>query len=262
MNRRVFSRTIYLAAGTVLGLGLAVSAGAGVGASVTTLSMANTASVTPVACTAGPRVTATGSGTAYGTPNLLTMQIGVQTSAGNATKALESNNNQSKALTTALEQGGVKAADIQTSNLSINPTYGNGQNPKVTGYQVEDDLTVQVYNLSSAGSLIDAAAAKLGNDVRFNGLSFSVSDPSGPSAQARASAVHAAVAEAKAMASAAGASLGPLCLISDSGSSQPQPIFAGNSGVTSAQAATLSPVPLQAGSQQFSAQVTVTYQLG
>lgn len=276
MIGRVFAGTGCLAMGVALGLGLAASTGpaseeapgatSGAGASVaaasaTTLPMTDAAVVTPTACGSGPTVTATGSGMANGTPNLLTMRIGVQTTANSASAALSKNNSEAQTLVTTLEHGGVKASDIQTSNLSINPTYAGGNNPKVTGYQVEDDVTVQVHQLSSAGSLIDAAAAKLGNDVRFNGLSFSVSDPSGPSAAARAAALHVAVIEAQAMAKAAGSSLGALCSISDNGSSQPQPILEGNSGI-SASAGSLQAAPIQAGTQQFSAQVTVTYRLG
>ncbi|MGH9130319.1 MAG: SIMPL domain-containing protein [Acidimicrobiales bacterium] len=266
MSAKVISRAGYAAMGaavvacTALGLGVAEIAGA------STASAADPGSVTPVAaCGTGPTVTATGSGTAYGNPDLLTMQIGVRTTASSAGAALARNNTQAQALVATLKNGGVKAADIQTSNLSINPTYSNnnGNNPKVTGYQVEDDLTVQIHQLSSAGALIDAAAAKLGNDVSFNGLSFSVSDPSGPSAAARASAVHVAVVEARAMASAAGSSLGPLCAITDNGSSQPSPFLqSGSLAFAKSAGAGAATVPIQAGSEQFTAQVSATYRLG
>ncbi len=256
MSARRFSKTSYVMGGAALSLVLAGGAGAGITALVLAPGAAATASAG--ACSGRPTVTATGAGTANGTPDLLTMQIGVQTSSSSASAALAANNQKAHSLITTLEQGGVKASDIQTSNLSISPSYDSANT--ITGYQVEDDLTVRVHQIASAGSLIDRAAAKLGDAVRFNGLAFSVSDPSGPSAAARASAVSVAVAEARGMAVAAGSSLGALCSISDAGSSSPQPIEG-----TPLYAAGLPAhvvMPVQPGNQQFSAQVTVKYQLG
>jgi uncharacterized protein YggE len=252
LSARRLSKINYLAGGLVL------AAGAGAGITALVLAPGSAATGSVGTCSGRPTVTATGSGMANGTPDLLTMQIGVQTSASSASAALAANNNKAQSLLTSLERGGVKASDIQTSNLSINPTYDNAGT--ITGYQAEDDLTVQVHQISSAGSLIDTAASKLGNDVRFNGLAFSVSDPSGPSAAARADAVRVAVAEARGMAVAAGSSLGTLCSISDTGSASPPPIegYPLHASGVAANALT----PIQPGNQQFSAQVTVEYQLG
>ncbi|MGH9128293.1 MAG: SIMPL domain-containing protein [Acidimicrobiales bacterium] len=252
------SRAAYVAAGSAGVVGVALGVGLAVVAGVAGAPPATAAS--QGGCSSGATVTATGSGMANAPPNLLTMQIGVQTTASSASAALARNNSEAKSLIDTLEHGGVKAADIQTSNLSINPSYSNGSTPTVTGYQVGDDVSVRVHNLSSAGSLIDSAASKVGNDVRFDGLSFSVSDPSGPSAAARANAVHVALVEAKAMAVAAGSTLGPLCSVTDTASQPPEPqVVAGQAFAKSAAATS---APLQPGQQQFSAQVTATYKLG
>lgn len=250
----------YLAAGAALCLGLAASAGAGGNGPRPTTSVVESAALSPTGCTSGPSVTATGTGTANATPDLLTMQIGVQTQASSASAALAANNTRARSLISTLEHGGVAASDIQTSNLSINPTYSNGTNPMVTGYQVNDDLSVEVHRLSSAGALIDAAAASLGNDVRFDGLAFSVSDPAAASSAARVAAVRVATTEARAMAGAAGSTLGPVCSLTDIASAQPQPQI--YKALHYAAGAAATPVPVQAGVQSFSATVTVTYRLG
>lgn len=241
------------------GLGLIVAGGVGAGVIALSLAPGAAANIPVAGCSGHATLTATGSGTANGSPDLLTMQIGVQTTARSAHTALAENNARAQTLINTLEQAGVKAADIQTSNLSINPEYNNANS--ITGYQVDDALTVAVHQISSAGSLIDSAAAKLGNDVTFDGLAFSVSDPSGPMAAARADAIRIAEAEAKAMAQAAGASLGPLCAINDNGSPSLPPI---EQGVPVAASGALAAprVPVQPGSEQFEAGVTVTYRLG
>ena len=59
-------------------------------------------------------------------------------------------------VTRALKTGGVRAADIQTSGLSISPNYrGNSQVP--VGYGVSEQLTATLRNLAKAGSQIQAA---------------------------------------------------------------------------------------------------------
>ncbi|MGH9074681.1 MAG: SIMPL domain-containing protein [Acidimicrobiales bacterium] len=215
----------------------------------------------PTGCSGAATITAEGTGTAQGTPDLLTMVLGVETQQPTASAALGRDNTEAQGLIATLEQGGVAAKDIQTSNLSIDPVYSGKSPPRITGYQVTDEVTVQVHELSSAGSLIDAAASKLGNDVRFDGLSFSITDDSGPAAAAHTSAVHAAAARAKAMAAAAGVQLGLLCSISDVGSQQPQPQYFGAVAQPSGSVAAGN-VPLQPGTQQVTADVTVAYRVG
>jgi hypothetical protein len=50
----------------------------------------------------------------------------------------------------------VVEADLQTSGLSIQPTYNR---TVITGYQVTNTVTAQLHNLAGAGALIDGASA-------------------------------------------------------------------------------------------------------
>ena len=70
----------------------------------------------------------------------------------------------------AVKALGVAEADIQTTNLSLNPQYGNGPTPKVVGYQISEQIEVTVRDLDKAGDVVDAATAKGATDV--NGISF------------------------------------------------------------------------------------------
>jgi uncharacterized protein len=56
----------------------------------------------------------------------------------------------------ALVDGGVARADLQTSNASIQPTYG--RQGRITGYAVNEGLTAKIRTTSDAGALITADA--------------------------------------------------------------------------------------------------------
>lgn len=241
--------------------GLALSACSSATASTATSPVHAATSAGAGGCSASSaKVTATATGNVSAKPNLLTIVIDVHTKAASAATALSENNTQAQALISVLKGGGLAKSDLSTSGLSISPSYG-GSPPHVTGYQVDDTVSAKAHKLSSAGTLIDAAAAKLGNDMRFQGLQFSLTHDSAPSLQARNLAVRTATARARAMSTAAGSTLGALCSVTDiSGSSQvvhPGPIYNSSAAGTFASA-----VPIQPGTQRVSARVRVVYVLG
>src|SRR5258708_30356606 len=86
---------------------------------------------------AGGKITVTGTGTVSGTPNQLVLSMGVQTSASSVSVALRQANEAATRVIHSLKSGGVRASDIQTSGLSIQPRYDNsGQIP--IGYGVSE----------------------------------------------------------------------------------------------------------------------------
>jgi uncharacterized protein len=204
-----------------------------------------------------PTVTVGGTGTATATPDQVMIALGVQTQAPTAAAAMNENATKASALIAKLEADGVAKANIQTSNLSVQPNYNNN-GTVITGYQVTNDVNVTLHDVSRAGIVIDDAAGTAGNAIRVNGVSFSVQNEGALLAQARAAAVHQAAQQAQVMASAAGFALGPLCSLQDNTSVQvPQPLYA--AGAPAASAAT---TPVEAGSLQVTADVTAVYQLG
>jgi hypothetical protein len=99
-----------------------------------------------------------------------------------------------------------------------------------------------------------------GNATRINSLDFSVADTRGLEDRARTDAVHQAVAHARSMAVAAGEQLGPVCSLTDRSQTENynEPFAAGLPSATSNAPAA---VPLEAGSQQETAQVSMVYAL-
>ena len=202
-----------------------------------------------------PAITARAVGTVRGAPDLLTVVLGVQTQGPDAKGALDANSQKTTALLDALKGGGVAATDLQTSQLSINPTYN--PNGRINGYDVSNLVTASLRDIAGAGGLVDAAAAAAGDAVRVQQLAFSIDDDSAARATARAAAVKQAQAQAKQMAEAAGAQLGPLRSITEI------PAAATSMGDTAraAAASPAAPVPIEPGTQELNVTVELTYAL-
>lgn len=240
----------------VAALALAAVLGAACGDSDAPASAAPGSS--PVAGEGPAVISASGLGTVTGKPDVLTVQLGVETSAPRAEDALDDNNNRATALIDTLKQRGVADKDIQTSQLSIYPRYDD-QGRRITGYQANNMVTAKLRDLGGAGALIDAAAEVAGDAVRVNSIAFSIDDDSALLATARADAVRRAKAQAEQMAEAAGVKLGKVRSISESGSSappMPYPMYAGAPAADAAKS-----VPIEAGSQELNLTVNVIYEI-
>ena len=192
-------------------------------------------------------------GTISGTPDVVTIVIGVQTQSASAQTALDDNNKKAADVIGVLKDSGVAPADLQTSQLSINPSYDE-KGQQITGYQVTNMVTAKLRDITTAGAVIDAAGKTAGDAIRVQQLSFSIDDDSALRAQARADAVRRAQAQANQMADAAGVQLGAIRSITEAPAATPT-IYAAMAGADTAAAS----VPLQPGSQELSVVVQVIY---
>jgi len=206
------------------------------------------------ACPNGtPVVTVDGQATVYTVPDTATVSVGVEVTALTAKAAMTTAAVKANAVIKVLEADGILATDIQTSNLSVSPNY-NPNGTKITGYQVDNDLSVAVTNLAKVGTVIDSAAASAGNAIRIGGITFSVLNTSAPMARARTEAVQDARVQATAIAAGAGETLGLLCSLTDNSTvSPPPPRY--TPGAPSAS------TPVQPGTEQMTADVTAVYKL-
>ena len=203
--------------------------------------------------TRGGRITVTGTGTGSGTPDQLTLSMGVQTSGGSVAAALQQANRAVRAVTAALARRGVRASDVQTSGLSIQPRYGNS--PVPDGYSVSESVQVILRDLSVAGSQISAAARAGGNATVVDGVSLSMNDTGALMSTARIRAVRNAKAKAAQEARALGRVLGPVISVSEAAPAQPLPEY------PMAAAGSRSSVPVSPGTQQLSVTVTAVFAL-
>ena len=222
---------------------------------------ATTPAGTPAGCSSSqPRLTVQGTGQADGTPDVLTAVFGFSSTAPSATAALSQNNAEVNQALLALSGKGVAQSDVQTTGLTLAPQYAYPHGvPTRTGFAATNTVTATLRDAKTAGDAIDAVVNATGDAATINSLNFSFGNPAQVEDQARAHAVHQAVAHAGAMAAAAGRRLGPVCSLTDN--TQPsvlQPY--GTAGFAAANDQT-SAVPVEPGSQTETDQVTMVYAL-
>jgi uncharacterized protein YggE len=207
-----------------------------------------------------PSIAARGIGQVKGTPDTLRVVLGVETRSASAREALSANNDKANALIDTLKNKGVEAKDIQTSQLSINPTYDD-KGQRITGYQVNNSVTATLHDIAAAGALIDAAAAAAGDAVRVQSIGFSIDDDSALKAEARTQAVHQAQLQAEQMAKAAGVKLGGIRLISEVPASSPMPYAQDAYRSIGGAPAASSPAPIEPGQQELTLTVDVMWDI-
>jgi uncharacterized protein YggE len=201
-------------------------------------------------------ITVSGVGSVSGTPDVLTLSIGVRTRADSAGAALDEASAKAEALIATLKGAGVAEVDIATTDVSIWPQYDN-QGREVIGYEASNGLSAKLRDLSKAGAVIDAAADAVGDAITLGGISFAIDDTGPLYAKARELAVAQARTQAEQLAKAAGVGLGGVVAITEGNAYVPTPYpYAGADGAAEARS-----VPLQPGSQQVQLTVQVVYEL-
>ncbi len=164
-------------------------------------------------------VSATGTGTAVGEPDVMVLNVGVSLQRDTIAEAREAAADAQTAVIDALKDSGVDEDDIQTVQFSINPQYDFSRldnDRKIVGYVVSNVVTAKVRDLDKAGDAIDAATLAGGDDAVVQGISFGIDDPTELREEARKEAVKNARDQAEQLAGHAGASLGRLISISES----------------------------------------------
>jgi uncharacterized protein len=202
------------------------------------------------------KITVTGTGVVSGTPDQLTLSMGVQTGGSSVSAALQRANRAARAVTAALARTGVRHSDIQTSGLYIQPDY-TGDSVLPAGYAISESIQVTLRTLGAAGTQINDAVRAGGNAVEVDGVSLNLSDTGSLLAAARARAAADARAKAAQYAKGLGRSLGPLLSMSEQ-NPVPPPVFAQGAARP---AATPSAVPVSPGRQQVTVSVTAVFAL-
>jgi uncharacterized protein YggE len=157
-----------------------------------------------------------------------------------------------------LKQSGIEPKDIQTTNFSIEPRYedrDDGKPAKLVGYHVTNSVYITVRDIKKLGEVLDKVVSLGANSI--GGITFGLANREVVEMEARKLAMQDAIAKAKLYAEAAGAELGPVMTISESGGYQPYY----EKRVAAAPMAAQAPVPIEAGTEQVSMQVSVTWEL-
>ena len=204
-------------------------------------------------------VTVSGHGKVTVKPDTASLSLGVSVTASKANDALRQAANKADTLIKVLTSAGVSKDDIATSGVSLYPQYDN-TGRTISGYNASNSMTVTIRKLGDAGTIIDAAAALVGNEINIGGISFYVNDTEAVLGAARAAAITNAKARADQYAGAANATVGAVMTISEVSSPVIGPIYYQNASADRAGAPAAS-TPVSPGTQDLTIDVTVVYEL-
>ena len=192
-------------------------------------------------------ITVVGTASVSSVPDRAELSFGVESQGQTAKAALTANAIEMRKVIAAVKAAG--GTNVKTQSVSVSPRYD--ENNEVQAFVASNSVSATIKDLAKAGALIDAAVSAGANQVY--GPSLSRGDQSEQYREALKAAVLDARANAQVLATAANLSLGRVTAIVEGGGGQ-QPIpYAAN------KAAALDSTPIEPGTQQTTASVTITF---
>jgi hypothetical protein len=191
-------------------------------------------------------VTTSGHGAIDTVPDRAVISAGVRVEADSAAEALSRCSAAATRVIAALRAHG--GQNLQTQEVSLDPQTNNAG--KTTGYVAQNTVTADS-TIAAAGGLIDAATAAGATSI--DGPALTVADSTALYRQALGAAVADARAKAEVLAKAGGVSVGAVTSISETSNSTPMPFAAAGSAKEA---------PVEAGTQEVTADVQVSFRIG
>ena len=205
-------------------------------------------------------ISVSGEGVAVAAPDTASLNLGVSALAASARQARDDAAALMTGLIASISDNGIAEKDYHTSQFSIDPEIDfrpNGDQV-IRGYRVTSALSVKVRELDRVGEVIDDAVDAVGDDIRVQGVTFSIEDIGALQSEARAQAMADAGAKAQELAELAGVDLGKPVTISESSAGGMPPMFLQAAAVGGDRAST----PISPGQLEITVNVQVTYDIG
>jgi uncharacterized protein YggE len=163
-----------------------------------------------------PAITVSGSGEVATAPDVVYVTLAVESMAQTAADAAEDNRVRSERVIAAAKKFLEKEGHISTTGFRLVPVYETpnkrpqqaGEQRTLVGYEVHNEVTAELRDLTQSGRLVDAGIAA-GAD-RIAGMRFDLVDRSTALREAVAEAGRDATAQAEALAAALGVQLGQI----------------------------------------------------
>jgi uncharacterized protein len=194
-------------------------------------------------------ITVTGVGQVDSVPDEAELSLGITTKGATAREALAANSDRMRRLIAALKAAGVAERDIKTQNVSIGPDYDSNAGPD--GYSASNTVSVLIRDIDRTGAVLEAATQAGANNVY--GPSLTRANREALEAKALEKAVENARKRAGTLARAADVQLGPVTAIVEAVDRGGYELFAQRATADS------SDVPIEKGTEEIAASVTVTF---
>ena len=221
----------------------------------------------------------TGNGKASSAPDIAVVSLGVESLEDTAANARANAAAAMNRVTRVLTGASIASSDIQTRYFSINPRYQGVEvercdeaepegeqesstekscytvwESRLIGYEVSNQASVKIRNLSNIGTIIDQVTEAAGDLVRINGINFNIENPQPLQDEARTDAVADMKRKAEMLAELAGVKLGRLVYLNEGAAyAPPQPLYA--RGVTDSFAMEDAATVISGGELEFSVTV-------
>jgi uncharacterized protein YggE len=219
-------------------------------------------------------ITVQGEGKATALPDVATITFSVMDTESSVEAAQTKATTQTNAAIAAVKAFGIKDTDVQTTGYNVSPQYSYANNPcapgmlcpqttsapTITGYQVEQTVSVKVRDTSKAGDVLQ----KLGSlgVQNISGPDFEVDNPDAVQSQARADAIAKAKTQAQLLSKQLGVHLGKVVSFSDNSNNQVYPTVYGAAASGIGMKAAVAPAPqLPTGQNEYDESVSVTYEI-
>lgn len=208
-----------------------------------------------------PSVTASGEAVLNVEPNQAEIDIGVVTQAKNAPDAARENAEKVSRVMAEIKKILGKGDEVKTASYSLTPNYRypQGGKPELVGYTATNILRIKTETLSSVGKLIDAGMQSGANTI--NRLAFTLKDEENAQLQALRLASQKAKAKADEIASALGLKVVKVLSVTE-GERGVRPILMAQARGPQVEAMAAAPTPVEAGTIEVRASVTLTGELG
>jgi uncharacterized protein YggE len=203
-------------------------------------------------------VTSRGEGMVEVAPDAARISVGIAVSRPSVKKARAEAASQAAAIVAALQEAGVPAREMQTSGYTVHPQWSaaaRGKPAAIVAYDVRNTISAIVRDLERLPEVLDAATLAGANEV--SGPLFFIQHPEEHEDEARRLAIASARRRAEVLAAATGATLGQVRSIVDGQAHRPAPrmAFQARTAVMDA------PTPIEAGTEQITANVEVIWDL-
>jgi uncharacterized protein YggE len=199
----------------------------------------------------------TGIGTVKLEPDIVTINIGVQSRSADAGEALKENTQKAQGIIDTLLEMGVENKDIQTRNFNIYQQQENRfpeeETQTTPTYVVENTVAIIVREIDALGAILTKVVDGGANTI--NSIRFDLEDREAAMAEARKLAIEDAKDQAEAIAETAGVNLGPIQSIAVQSSSAivPRAAYAMEDAVGGGN------VPISGGTMRIEVSVNITY---
>jgi uncharacterized protein YggE len=224
--------------------------------------LADTGAAHEIAPTA-PSITVTGHADVSVPPDLVRVTFAVDSMAPTAAAAAADNRERAEQLIASTKAFVQKDGRVSTSGFQLVPVYETpskrpqqpGEKRTLVGYEVHNEITVELRDLKRAGQLVDTAITS-GAD-RVAGIGFDLSDRRAALQEGIAAAGRDATAQAQALAAALGVRLGKIRSVS----TDREPIRVPYEGAVGRAMMASAETPVEPGDVQVAASVHVTYEI-